>query len=159
LVDKEINVKIFEAKALGERIAFFRKKKGLSQEALALKIGKTRSTVTAYENNIADVTIPILFEIAKALDVNLYDFVHYLDINRPTGSDPETSTTTYVQELEEEVKYLKEQLNDYKRELEDCKKELNDKNKIIILLEERKSEVDNKLRQAETLYNKIIKKI
>jgi transcriptional regulator with XRE-family HTH domain len=160
LVDKEINEKFFETKVLGEKIAFFRKKKGLSQEALAIMIGKTRSTVTAYENNIAEITIPILLQIAKALDITLYDFVYSLDINKTQGNTSNAEiNTTYVQELEEQVKDLKVQLELTKKELEDSKNELNDKNKIIALLEERKSDVDKKLKQAELLYSKIIKKI
>jgi transcriptional regulator with XRE-family HTH domain len=160
LVDKEIHEKIFETKILGEKIAFFRKKKGLSQETLATMIGKTRSTVTAYENNIAEVTVPILLQIAKALDITLYDFVYSLDINKAQGNPNNSETnTTYVQELEEQVRDLKTQLKDTKKELEDYKKELNDKNKIIALLEERQSDVDKKLKQAEILYNKVIRKI
>lgn len=147
---------------LGEKIAFFRKQSGISQDVLAQRIGKTRSTVAAYENNIADITISILRDIAKALGIHIYDFVHELDV---PGDSINPTGTTYVQELESQIKQLREDIGAIKKELADKNQELNDKNKIIALYEKREgdiekkeAQIESKLQQMENLYNLLTKK-
>lgn len=44
--------------------------KGIKQIWLAEKLGKTHRTVNMYVNNEVQPPIPVLFEIAKLLDVN-----------------------------------------------------------------------------------------
>lgn len=162
MVNKASEENFVESIRLGEKIAFFRKQRGLSQDVLAQKIGKTRSAIAAYENNIADLTISILREIAKALDIHLYDFVHELDLQTESLSP---AGTTYVQELENQIKQLKEEIFSLKKDLEDKRQELNDKNKLIALYEKRESDIEkkeaqieSKLEQMENLYNLLTKK-
>lgn len=152
-----------ESFRLGEKIAFFRKQRGISQDVLAQKIGKTRSAVAAYENNLVELTIPILRDIAKALGVHLYDFVHELDL--PANVTSPTTGTTYVEELENQIKLLKEEIIFLRKDLQDKIQELNDKNKLIDLYEKRENDIEkkeaqieSKLEQMENLYNLLTKK-
>lgn len=56
---------------LGLNIAFYRKKRGLTQEQLSEKIGISRSHLSAIEapNIIKPFSIELLFNIADALDI------------------------------------------------------------------------------------------
>ena len=141
---------------LGKKIAYFRNLKGYSQEDLAKKIGKTRGTISAYENNIADITVPILLLIAKSLKITLYDLVYELDSKEEQASEP---GITYNKDLENEVKHLK-------AEIILLRKELNDKNKIIDLYESGKMSGGNKevnleikIQKLEKIVNNLINKI
>ena len=57
---KKILVKMREA----------RKKKGLSQEYIASKLGLTREAHTRIENGVNDMTVSRLYEICEILEVN-----------------------------------------------------------------------------------------
>ena len=57
-----------------ELIRILRKQQGLSQEQLAQRIGKARSTVAMYELGVNIVPIPVLYAIARALDVPITRF-------------------------------------------------------------------------------------
>lgn len=61
---------------LGLKIAYYRKLKGLTQEELSEKIGKSTAFVGAVEapNVKRTVSLDTLFDIAKALDVPAYKF-------------------------------------------------------------------------------------
>lgn len=56
---------------LGLNIAFYRKKRGLTQEQLSEKVGVSRSHLSAIEapNIIKPFSIELLFNIADALDI------------------------------------------------------------------------------------------
>jgi transcriptional regulator with XRE-family HTH domain len=59
---------------LGFNIAFYRKKKGLTQELLAEKIGISRAHLSAIEaaGIIRPFSLEILFNIANVLDIEPY---------------------------------------------------------------------------------------
>lgn len=59
---------------LGFNIAFYRKKKGLTQEILAEKIGISRAHLSAIEaaGIIRPFSLEILFNIANVLDIEPY---------------------------------------------------------------------------------------
>lgn len=61
---------------LGLKIGYYRKLKGLTQEALAEKIGKTANFISSAEapNVKRTVSLDTLFDIAKVLDVPAYKF-------------------------------------------------------------------------------------
>lgn len=64
-------------KQLGLNIAYFRKIKGLSQMALAEKINISRTHMSRIETADCAVSLDIIFEISKALDISpkqLFDF-------------------------------------------------------------------------------------
>ena len=56
----------------GEKIKAMREQKQMSQEELALKVGKAgRTYIYRIENGLKNPSFPILEEIAKALDCEL----------------------------------------------------------------------------------------
>lgn len=66
---------------LGLNIAFYRKLRGLTQEALAEKVGISRSHLSAIEapNVVKAFSIELLFEIADALQVDSYKLLMFKD--------------------------------------------------------------------------------
>ncbi len=48
-----------------EKIALLRKKKGISQEELALAVGTTRQTITSIETGKYVASLPLAYRIAK----------------------------------------------------------------------------------------------
>lgn len=56
---------------IGLNISYYRKKNGLTQEALAEQVGISRSFLSAIEAPNVDkvFSLPVLFEICKALDI------------------------------------------------------------------------------------------
>lgn len=59
---------------LGMNIAYYRKKKGLTQEQLAEKAGISRSHLSSIEapNIVKPMSIELLFRIAKVLEIKPY---------------------------------------------------------------------------------------
>lgn len=49
----------------------YRKQKGLTQKDLATAIGRSRSVVAGYELGITGMPIPVLWKIARCLDVKV----------------------------------------------------------------------------------------
>lgn len=66
---------------LGLNIAFYRKKKGYTQEELSEKIGISRSHLSAIEapNIIKAFSIELLFDIAKVLEIEPYKLLMFRD--------------------------------------------------------------------------------
>lgn len=56
---------------VGEQIRDLRKIRGLTLQGLADKIGRSVGYVSQIERNLSNVSIPVLTEIAGALDVNI----------------------------------------------------------------------------------------
>lgn len=50
-------------------IRIYRRRKGLTQQALADAIGRSRASVAEYESGASGVPIPILWKIARVLEV------------------------------------------------------------------------------------------
>lgn len=61
---------------IGNKIAQFRKYRGLNQKQLAEKIGVSAVTITRYENNSREPNLKKLNEIAIALDVTVSDLLN-----------------------------------------------------------------------------------
>lgn len=82
---------------LGHRIRTWRQRRGVSQAGLAERVGVTQSSLSNYENGKRDVSVYILMEIARALDVDLEDLTgmvrrrHHRPsrVERPAPSAPE----------------------------------------------------------------------
>lgn len=66
---------------LGLNIAFYRKRVGLTQDALAEKSGVSRSHLSAIEapNIIRPFSMEILFNIARALGIEPYKLLQFRD--------------------------------------------------------------------------------
>ena len=62
---------------VGENISECRKRKGLTQDELARKLGKSVKTVQRYESGTVDLPISILAEIAEALEVSVNYLIGY----------------------------------------------------------------------------------
>ena len=71
---------------IGERIAFFRRLKGLTLAELAARINKHKSTLSKYENGQIVIDIESLKEIADALDVDVTQIVEMPHTSRLTSS-------------------------------------------------------------------------
>lgn len=56
---------------LGERIKFFRKKKGFSQEDLGFKSSLHRTYISEVERGRRNISILNIAKIAKALDIDI----------------------------------------------------------------------------------------
>ena len=62
------------AKYFNKNLKHIRQKKGLSQQALAEKIGTDRSTISRWENGEIDTPLEMAMNIAEILNVPYYDF-------------------------------------------------------------------------------------
>ena len=64
---------------IGLNISFYRKREGMTQEALAEKSGVSRSHLSAIEapNIIRPFSMEILFNIARALNVEPYKLLQF----------------------------------------------------------------------------------
>lgn len=60
-----------------------RKRKGLTQQELAVKAGITRGMVAKYETNAADPTLKTAFKIAQVLEIQLEELV------APNAAEPD----------------------------------------------------------------------
>src|SRR5437870_5669473 len=62
--------------SIGERVAFYRRRRGLTQQALSGLVGRTPSWVEKVENGRAPLDrISVVRELARALDVSLHDLL------------------------------------------------------------------------------------
>lgn len=66
-----------EKRSLGSHIREARVRKGVSQRQLALITGTSRSYLWRIETGTADVGIDVLCRIARALDVEVADFIDF----------------------------------------------------------------------------------
>jgi len=62
---------------IGGRIRFFRTRRNMSQEQLAAKIFKSKSTLSKYESGHIPIDIDTLYSIASVLEVELSALVDY----------------------------------------------------------------------------------
>ena len=62
---------------VGKKIKFYRKMKDLSLEQLASVIHKSKSTLSKYENGTIPIDVETLFDIAKALKIDLIQLTDY----------------------------------------------------------------------------------
>ena len=58
-----------EASTLGQRIRYFRKKLGISQEKLAVTVGIKPSTLSYYEKDKREPCVQIIKSLSKALNI------------------------------------------------------------------------------------------
>lgn len=62
---------MLDYKAIGRRIAFYRKKAGLTQAVLSEKLGVTESYISQIERGSAKIPFPRLGEISDILQVDI----------------------------------------------------------------------------------------
>ena len=64
-------------KAIGERIRNARKKKQITQERLAERIGIKRATLSKYETGIIQPSLDMLFKLSDTLEVQLSEILPF----------------------------------------------------------------------------------
>jgi DNA-binding XRE family transcriptional regulator len=74
-------------KLLGRRIREFRKERGLTQEQLSEKIGKTDEVISNIETGTASTRLTTLFDIADALKVSLLDLFDWVSPRKLTAEE------------------------------------------------------------------------
>ena len=70
---KEISIHV------GQKIRLYRKTKGMTIEVFAGMIGKSKATVSKYENGDISIDVETLFAIAQALEVPVNQLIDYTD--------------------------------------------------------------------------------
>ena len=112
-------------KEIGQKIRELRKTKGMSQMELAERIGLSFQQIQKYEKGINRISVPRLYQIAKALNVDICTFFE---------EDEEDKSTPI---MEEEQGYMASpSLNKEEKELLSLFRNVNNKlvRKGIILL-------------------------
>ena len=64
---------------IGNQIKMFRKIKKMTIEELAKMINKSKSTVSKYESGEITIDIVTLFDISRALNINIINLIDYED--------------------------------------------------------------------------------
>ena len=87
--------------SFGKRLIEVRKKKGLSQEELAEKLGTKGPAIGRYEREVAKPTIEVASKLAEILEVSLDYLVGHTDLEL----DQETlSRIVDIQQLPDDIK-------------------------------------------------------
>ena len=71
---------------VGQKIRLYRKMKGLTIEAFSGMIGKSKATVSKYENGDISIDIETLFMIAQKLEVPVNQLIDYAEENNAAES-------------------------------------------------------------------------
>jgi len=97
---------------IGERIKEARKKKGLTQEELAGKLGCTKQSIAQYEKGRRSPKIDGLIKIAEALNIPVSDL-----LGEPRPTTPHDHTESRLNQLMEECGELISTAARYRRHL------------------------------------------
>lgn len=62
---------------VGQRIKKYRKSRGYTIEEFSARINKSKATLSKYENGAITIDVETLYEISKALDVDIKYFIDY----------------------------------------------------------------------------------
>lgn len=71
--------------SIGEKIAYIRTSKNISQDDLAKAVHKTRQEINAYENEKRAISLSVLISIAEYLEVSIDYLVGINDIEKPNS--------------------------------------------------------------------------
>ena len=74
-----MSVAYLDPKIVGEAIAYFRKKKGISQEILSGLSDIGRTHLSAIERGERKPTLETLYRISSALDINMSEIVKEIE--------------------------------------------------------------------------------
>ncbi|MFC5142354.1 helix-turn-helix domain-containing protein [Actinomycetospora rhizophila] len=87
-----------ESLTIGERVAFYRRRRGLSQEVVAGLVGRTEDWLSKIENNRAELDrLSVIRKFADVLDVSLGDLLGeptFLDWTADSGTATVTALRT-----------------------------------------------------------------
>lgn len=80
---------------VGQRIKKYRKSRGYTIEQFSAMINKSKATVSKYENGTITIDVETLYDIARALDIDLKCFIDYQPLcSTLSPCCPRTSTST-----------------------------------------------------------------
>ncbi len=88
----------FDSKLFGQNLKKYRKLKELSQENIAMLLGKTKSTISKYENGDLLMTAEDISKVCDELGIftsNLFE-QGYKNINKENSNNPFNSNKLYV---------------------------------------------------------------
>ena len=85
-----------EQGTLGKRIAYHRKRLGMTQEQLAQRVGVSAQAVSKWENNLSCPDITILPELASIFGISVDELVR--EGERPQPPEPPQPQVVYVKE-------------------------------------------------------------
>ncbi len=77
----------FDIKDFGERLRNFRVQKGLTQEALAMSIGKNQSTIRRFESGEMIPNAEEIYNICRELEIYEADLFSNDTMNKPNNND------------------------------------------------------------------------
>lgn len=99
----------------GLRLARCRKKKHLSQEAVAKKLEVDRSTVSGYENNTITPSLQKLSSLAVIYDVSIdYLLNRYPNAEVQEMEDRHMEQTEILNEMQKNLSVIQQQVKDLK---------------------------------------------
>ncbi len=81
--------------SIGSNIREFRKKKGMTQRELAVKIDKSYSSIQKYELDIAVPPLSVIHEIAAALGVDAWEIIGFNNVEFPDEGLPPATVIDY----------------------------------------------------------------
>lgn len=90
---------------VGNQIRFYRKKKEMSLEDLAIHINKSKATLSKYESGAIVIDIITLIEIAKILEIDIKELLIYTKSSRNSFADTlfDINTPIYMYHLTNET--------------------------------------------------------
>lgn len=84
--------------SIGENIRFYRKKNGMSQKELAIRIGKSYSAIQKYELNITIPPLSVIDVIAEALHVDRFDIIGWNEVVLDSLEEKKSSVSEETEE-------------------------------------------------------------
>lgn len=97
----------------GEKIKEIRKRKNITQEQLAKKLGVKRSVISKYENGTVNMTLKTMLKIAMELDVSVDDFISENEEPKPNNDDERDELIRKLETLSDESLIALEEFLNY----------------------------------------------
>ncbi|HEX8514640.1 MAG TPA: helix-turn-helix transcriptional regulator [Bacteroidia bacterium] len=94
---------------VGEKIRYFRKRKGFSQEDLAHELDVSLTAYSKIERNITDINFSRLLQIAKVLNVSLIQLLS-VDKKGKTWSDENERLKEIIVEKDKKIMLLQQKI-------------------------------------------------
>ncbi|MES2388028.1 MAG: helix-turn-helix domain-containing protein [Bacteroidota bacterium] len=124
-------------KTTGGRLLYARQRKGLTQHELAFAIGKSKTAISAYENNVITPRVKEFVKLAEVLQTDM-DWLRYGELqnapsllaeyNEESGEqEPVKSEYSFNRKLPESSKSVEL----FEKMFEQMKKQLEDKDELI----------------------------
>ena len=142
--------------SVGKKIKAFRKEKTYSQEQLAIKLGKSRTTISDYEQDIIDPPLAVLQELAEIFEKDIRDFFGNTDTEYTINREVEYDKALVFKEKNQ---LLKNEIEMLRLEIKFLKRELSDKERLINLQEKRNEDYEQRLKEIQKVYEEIKKRL